>query len=51
MAALASGEVSLLILVLGVLVLLGAAYAAWLRKIPEAVVIAVVGVVLIMLAS
>lgn len=49
--ALAASELNTLILVVGILVLLGAAYAAYLRKLPEAVIIAVIGLILLFVAS
>lgn len=50
-AALTGSELDLIVLIIGVLVLLGAAYVAWANRPIPAVVIAVIGVLLILLAS
>lgn len=50
-AALAASELSLLVFIVAVLVLLGAAYVAYRGRLPEAAVIAVIGIVLLLIAS
>lgn len=52
MIAAASGsEIDLLILILGVAVLLGAAYVAYIGRVAAAAVIALIGVLLLVFAS
>lgn len=50
-AALSGHDVSLLVLILAVAVLLGAAYTASRGRVAQAGVIAVIGVILLLLAS
>jgi hypothetical protein len=50
-AALTAGEMDLLVFILGVLVLLGAAYVAYVGRLAAAAVIAVIGVLLLVFAS
>lgn len=50
-AALTGSEVDTLVFIVGVLVLLGAAYVAYVGRLPAAALIAVIGVVLLFLAS
>lgn len=50
-AALAASEIDLLVFIIGIAVLLGAAYVAYVGRLAAAAVIALIGVVLLLLAS
>lgn len=51
MSALTVGEMDMLVFVLGVLVLLGAAYVTYRGRLPEAALLALIGVLLLFVAS
>jgi hypothetical protein len=49
--ALTGGDTQLLVLILGIVVLLGAAYVAYIGRLAAAALIAVIGVLLLLFAS